>query len=162
MTITWPNPIIAANAGQRPFRFAVDVPGWIDGEPAAVQDVSVGGTLVATSAPLIEREAHLVSFDLPAGTTSLWAAIRSSRRAASGEHHYALEFEPGQYPAKAALARAVFAGRYPVAGVVRRPWAELLRRDIGTLSERFDRRRLEHPILVGRVPGGVDLPPASA
>jgi len=143
-------------------RFAIDVPGWIDGEPAAVQDVSVGGALVATAAPLVEREAHLVSFELPTGTTSLWSAVRSSRRAASGEHHYALEFEPGQYPAKAALARAVFGGRYPVAGVVRRPWPEVLRREIGTLSDRFDRRRVERPVFPGRVPAGVDLPPASA
>jgi cellulose synthase (UDP-forming) len=143
-------------------RFAIDVPGWIDGQPAAVQDVSVGGALVATTAPLVEREAHLVSFELPTGTTSLWAAIRSSRRAASGEHHYALEFEPGQYPAKAALARAVFGGRYPVAGVVGRPWPEVLRREIGTLSDRFDRRRVEVPVMTGRVPATVDLPPASA
>ena len=85
-------------------------------------------------------EAHLVSFGHPGGTTSLWAQVRSSRRAPSGEHHYALEFEPGQYPARGSLARTVFAGRYPVAGTVRTPWAELLRRDIGSLSERFTRR----------------------
>jgi cellulose synthase (UDP-forming) len=118
-------------------RFAIDVPGWIDGSSAAVQDVSVGGALVATASPLVERDAHLVSFELATGTTSLWAQIRSSRRAPSGEHHYALEFEPGQYPSRAALARAVFAGRYPVAGVVRRPWSEYLRRDLASLSARF-------------------------
>jgi cellulose synthase (UDP-forming) len=118
-------------------RFAVDVQGWIDGAVAAVQDVSVGGALVATDAPLVERESHLVSFGFPGATTSLWATIRSSRRAESGEYHYALEFEPGQYPARGFLARTVFAGRYPVAGTVRRPWAELLRREIGNLSGRF-------------------------
>lgn len=143
-------------------RFAVDVPGWIDGDPAAVQDVSVGGALVASTVPLVEREAHLVSFELPSGTTSLWAQIRSSRRAPSGEYHYALEFEAGQYPARAALARAVFAGRYPVAGTVRRPWAELLRREIGSLSERFRGR----PELAERVrpaaTASMDLPAASA
>jgi cellulose synthase (UDP-forming) len=122
-------------------RFAVDVPGWIDGRVASVQDVSVGGALVATTDPLVEREAHLVSFGLPGGTTSLWARVRSSRRAPSGEHHYALEFEPGQYPARGSLARTIFAGRYPVAGTLRTPWAELLGREIGTLSERFGRRR---------------------
>ncbi len=100
-------------------RFAVDMPGTVDGATASVQDVSVGGALLATNEPLVERETHLVSFELPGGTTSLWARIRSSRRAASGEHHYALEFEPGQYPAKGALARTVFLGRYPVAGTVR-------------------------------------------
>jgi cellulose synthase (UDP-forming) len=142
-------------------RFAVDVPGWIDGDAAAVQDVSVGGALVATAAPLVEREAHLVSFELPSGTTSLWAQIRSSRRAPSGEHHYALEFEPGQYPARAALSRAVFAGRYPVAGTVRRPWAELLRREIGSLSERF-RGRPDASVPAPLRAPSVDLPAASA
>ena len=143
-------------------RFAVDVPGWIDGDVAAVQDVSVGGALVATATPLIERDAHLVSFELPTGTTSLWAQIRSSRRARSGEYHYALEFEPGQYPARAALSRTVFAGRYPVAGTVRRPWAELLRREIGTLSERFRGRQTQPaPQAPVRAPS-VELPRASA
>ena len=122
-------------------RFAVDLPGWIDGREAAVQDVSVGGALVATDAPLEEREAHLVSFELPRGTTSLWAQVRSSRRAATGEHHYALEFEPGQYPARAALARTVFQGRYPVSGTVRHSPTELLRRELAGLSQRFRDRR---------------------
>jgi cellulose synthase (UDP-forming) len=118
-------------------RFAVDIAGAVDGAGASVQDVSVGGALVATREPLVERETHLLSFDLSGRTTSLWARIRSSRRAASGEHHYAFEFEPGQFPAKGALARAVFVGRYPVVGVERQPWGELLRREIGSLSDRF-------------------------
>ncbi len=122
-------------------RFAIDVPGWIDGREGEVQDVSVGGALVATEAPLEEREAHLLSFELPSGTTSLWAQIRSSRRADSGEHHYALEFEPGQYPSRAALARAVFHGRYPVSGTVRHAPTELLQRELATLSARFRGRR---------------------
>ena len=144
-------------------RFAVDVPGSIDGYAAAVQDVSVGGALVATSSPLIERDAHLISFELPGGTTSLWAQIRSSRRAPSGEHHYALEFEPGQYPARAALSRAVFAGRYPVAGTVRRPWAELLRGEIGSLSERFrGQRRTDAPHPAPLRAPSIDFPAASA
>lgn len=120
-------------------RFAVDGHGSIDGSPASVQDVSVGGALVATSTPLVERESHLVSFELPAGTTSLWAQVRSARRADSGEYHYALAFEPGQYPARGFLARNVFAGRYPVAGTIRRPWAELLRHELAGLSRRFQR-----------------------
>ena len=128
-------------------RFALDVPGAIDGREVAVQDVSVGGTLVATDEPLTEREAHLLSFELPSGTTSLWAQVRSSRQAASGEYHYALEFEPGQYPSRGALARAMFHGRYPVAGTVRLSWAELLRRDVAGRSRRF---RLRH--LGGDVP----------
>lgn len=118
-------------------RFAVDGAGAVDGAVASIQDVSVGGALVATSEPLVEREAHLLSFELGSRTTSLWARIRSSRRAVSGEHHYAFEFEPGQFPAKGALARAVFVGRYPVAGVEDHPWGELLRREIGSLSRRF-------------------------
>ena len=118
-------------------RFAVDIPGTVDGATASVQDVSVGGALLATSEPLVERETHLVSFELPGGTTSIWARIRSSRRAVSGEYHYAFEFEPGQYPAKGALARTVFLGRYPVAGTIRQPWSEVLRREIGSLSRRF-------------------------
>ena len=123
-------------------RFAIDVPGWIDGNAAAVQDVSVGGALVATDMALEEREAHLVSFELPSGTTSLWAQVRSSRQAATGEHHYALEFEPGQYPSRAALARAVFHGRYPVSGTVRQSPTELLRGELSSLSRRFRLVRL--------------------
>jgi cellulose synthase (UDP-forming) len=126
-------------------RFAIDLPGWIDGQEASVQDVSVGGTLIATVEPLVEREAHLVSFGLPGVTASLWARIRSTRRAASGEYHYALEFEPGQYAARGALARAIFAGRYPVAGTVRTPWPEMLRREIGGLSTRFGQRTPDRP-----------------
>ncbi|MEO7295072.1 MAG: glycosyltransferase [Candidatus Limnocylindria bacterium] len=118
-------------------RFAVDIAGAVDGSVASVQDVSVGGALVATREALVERETHLLSFELAGHTTSLWARIRSSRRAASGEHHYAFEFEPGQFPAKGSLARAVFVGRYPVAGVERHAWSELLRREIGSLSRRF-------------------------
>ena len=121
-------------------RFAVDIGGAVDGAGASVQDVSVGGALVATADPLVEREAHLLSFEVAGATTSLWARIRSSRRAASGEFHYAFEFEPGQYPAKGALARAVFDGRYPVAGTVRHAWSDLLRQEIGTLSRRFQLR----------------------
>lgn len=121
-------------------RFAVDIAGAVDGEITAIQDVSVGGALVATMEPLVERETHLVSFDLPGRTTSLWARIRSSRRAASGEYHYAFEFEPGQFPAKGALALGVFVGRYPVVGTVRQPWGDLLRREIGSLSRRFQLR----------------------
>ena len=126
-------------------RFAVDIPGTVDGATASVQDVSVGGALLATSEPLVERETHLVSFELPNGTTSIWARIRSSRRAASGEYHYAFEFEPGQYPAKGALARTVFLGRYPVAGTIRQPWSEVLRREIGSLSRRFQLRASSRP-----------------
>ena len=122
-------------------RFAVDIAGAVDGEITEIQDVSVGGALVATMEPLVERETHLVSFDLPCRTTSLWARIRSSRRAASGEYHYAFEFEPGQFPAKGALALGVFVGRYPVVGTVRQPWSDLLRREIGSLSRRFQLRR---------------------
>lgn len=135
-------------------RFAVDIPGAVDGSVASVQDVSVGGALIATSEPLVERETHLLSFELADRGTSLWARIRSSRRAASGEHHYAFEFEPGQYPAKGVLARAVFVGRYAVAGVERHAWSELLRREIGSLSYRFQSRaRIEAEGPVVPVPG---------
>jgi hypothetical protein len=64
------------------------------------------------------------------------------RRGDAGEYHYAFEFEPGQYPARGALARAIFAGRYPVAGVVRSAWPDLLRQEIAGLSRRFRGRRL--------------------
>ena len=144
-------------------RFAVDVPGWIDGQRATVLDVSVGGALVALDVPVIGREAHLLSFDLPAGTTSLWAAVRSSRRAPSGEQHYALEFEPGQYRARGFLTREVFAGRYPVAGTVRHPWGHLLKREMSGLSTRFRLRNVAAP---GAGPAGanpaVELPSAPA
>ncbi len=121
-------------------RFAVDIEGAVDGGTASVQDVSVGGALIATAEPLVEREVHLVSFQLPAGTTSLWARIRSSRRAASGEHHYAFEFEQGQATAQGELASAVFAGRYPVAGTERTALGDVLLREIGSLSSRFNLR----------------------
>ncbi len=121
-------------------RFAVDRPGWVDGEPVNVQDVSVGGALLAATQPLAVRESHLLSFDLPSGVASLWASARVERQAASGETHYAFEFEPGQYPARAALTRAIFDGRYPVAGIERRPWSETLRGELSSLSERFARR----------------------
>ncbi|HJP72249.1 MAG TPA: cellulose synthase catalytic subunit [Candidatus Limnocylindria bacterium] len=133
-------------------RFAVDLPGWIDGQEAAVLDVSVGGTLIATLEPLVDRDTHLVSFGLPGVAASLWARIRSTRRAPSGEYHYALEFEPGQYAARGALARTIFAGRYPVAGTVPTPWPDLLRREIGGLSDRFGQRvpqrRPQSPVAV--------------
>jgi hypothetical protein len=121
----------------------------------------VGGALVATATPLVERESHLVSFELPAGTTSLWAEVRSSRRADSGEYHYALEFEPGQYPARGFLARNVFAGRYPVAGTIRRPWAELLRRELAGLSSRFQ-RPAERRAAVPTPATTLDMPQAAA
>ncbi|MGI8998324.1 MAG: glycosyltransferase [Candidatus Limnocylindria bacterium] len=127
-------------------RFAVDIAGAVDGSMASVQDVSVGGALVATREPLIEREMHLLSFQLASGATSVWARIRSSRRADSGEHHYAFEFGPGQFPAKGALAQAVFVGRYPVAGVEHHAWSELLRREIGSLSSRFHSRGGIRPV----------------
>ena len=151
-------------AGERrsAVRFAIDVPGWIDGAPAAVQDVSVGGALVATEQPLVERESHLVSFELPGGTTSLWSQVRFTRRAESGEYHYALEFEPGQYPARAALARTVFAGRYPVAGTEARPLADLLPAHIGGLSRRFRLRTASEPHPVPMPQAGMNLPAAPA
>ena len=136
-------------------RFAVDVPGWIDGRPAVVLDVSVGGALVALHGQIEEREAHLVTVGLPAGTTSLWASVRSSRRAPSGEQHYALEFAPAQYAARALLTREVFAGGYPVAGTVRDAWSDLLRRELSGLSRRFQRRKATTPR-----PGPVHVVPA--
>ena len=151
-------------AGERrsAVRFAVDVPGWIDGQAATVHDVSVGGALIAAEQPLVERESHLVSFALPGGTTSLWATIRSSRRAESGEYHYALEFEPGQFPARAALARTVFAGRYPVAGTEARPLADLLPSLIGGLSRRFRMRTTTARRPAPMPPSGVNLPATPA
>jgi cellulose synthase (UDP-forming) len=119
-------------------RFAVDVPGSVDRIEAQVQDISVGGALLAVDRPVRERHRHRIRFDLPGGPVSLWARVRSTRRAASGEYHYAFEFEPGQLTAKGVLARAVFLGRYPVAGTVKQAWGELLRRNIGSLSSRFE------------------------
>jgi len=121
-------------------RFAIDVPGSIDGMEASVLDASVGGALVATEGELPMRQAHLLSFELPHGITSLWARVRSSRRAASGEHHHALEFEPGQFAARGALARAIFDGRYRVAGTEAGAWDQHQGVDIGGLSDRFRRR----------------------
>jgi len=129
-------------------RFAVDVPGSVDGVEAVIHDVSVGGALLATDAPLVERDTHLVSFELPRGTTSLWGSVRSVRRAPSGEYHHAFEFTPGQYVARGALARAIFEGRFPVAGTARTTWSDLLRRELSGLSARFG--RFSRPVGVGR------------
>jgi cellulose synthase (UDP-forming) len=135
-------------------RYALAPAGPVDGEAVTVQDVSVGGALVARTAPLVARETHLMSFELPDGIASLWGTVRSARVAADGTHHYALEFEPGQFPAKGRLARAVFDGRYPVAGVERRPWAELLRAEIEPLSTRFRRRAAADARVAGRRTAG--------
>ena len=126
-------------------RFAVDVPGSVDGTSAGVQDVSVGGALLATREPLVARERHLVSFELAAGIVSLWASIRSMRRAASGELHYAFEFDPDQDVAAADLTRAIFQGEYPVAGVEPVSMPEVLRTDLVELSRRARRRGLVRP-----------------
>jgi cellulose synthase (UDP-forming) len=121
-------------------RFAVDGSGWVDGAPVGVQDISMGGALLASTQALVEHDAHILSFPVRDGLASLRARLRSHRVAASGEHHYAFEFEPGQYGSRGALARAVFDGRYPVVGTVRRPWAELLRGELASLSARFRTR----------------------
>jgi cellulose synthase (UDP-forming) len=126
-------------------RFAVDVPGSVDGTSAGVQDVSVGGALLATREPLASRERHLVSFELAAGIVSLWASVRSMRRAASGELHYAFEFDPDQDVAAADLTRAIFQGEYPVAGVEPVSMPEVLRTDLVELSRRARRRGLVRP-----------------
>jgi len=126
-------------------RFAVDRAGWVDGEPVSVQDLSVGGALLAASVPLTVRDSHLLSFDLPTGVASLWARVRVERQAQSGEMHYAFEFEPGQYPARAALTRAIFDGRYPVAGTERRSWSDTLAGELAFLSERFARHPRPDP-----------------
>jgi cellulose synthase (UDP-forming) len=120
-------------------RFALDMAGSVDGADVTVQDVSVGGALLARTTALEPRDRHLLTFQLTDGAVSLWATSRSSRVAADGTHHYAFEFEAGQYPAKGRLARAIFDGRFPVAGVERRPWADLLRTEIEPLSRRFRR-----------------------
>lgn len=128
-------------------RFAVDAPGWVDAAPVTVQDVSVGGALLATSRPLVEREVHLLTFELPTGLASLWARIRSTHQAESGEIHYAFEFEPQQYPSRAMVTRAIFDGGYPVAGTERRAWGDMLRTELTGLSERFRRTpRTERPL----------------
>ena len=49
------------------------------------------------------------------------------------------------------VARAVFLGRYPVAGTVKQSWSELLRRDIGSLSRRFQLSRRLPGAEAGRV-----------
>ena len=126
-------------------RFAVDVPGSVDGTSAGVQDVSVGGALLATREPLVTRERHLVSFELAAGIVSLWASVRSMRRAASGELHYAFEFDADQDVAAADLTRAIFQGEYPVAGVEPVSMPEVLRTDLVELSRRARRRGLVRP-----------------
>ncbi len=123
-------------------RFAVDAPGSIDGVPAGVQDVSVGGALLATRERLVERDRHLVMFGPEDAPISLWSVVRSVREAPSGELHYAFEFTPGQDAATGDLARVIFGGDYPVAGVERVRLTDLLREDLADLSRRF--RRQEH------------------
>ena len=93
----------------------------------------------------VARERHLVSFELAAGIVSLWASVRSMRRAASGELHYAFEFDPDQDVAAADLTRAIFQGEYPVAGVEPVSMPEVLRTDLVELSRRARRRGLVRP-----------------
>jgi cellulose synthase (UDP-forming) len=122
-------------------RFAVDVGGTVDAEPVTVQDVSMGGALVAREGPLYVRDTYRLCFALADGEAELLGSVRSMRVAADRRTHlYAFEFGPGQFAAKGRLARAVFDGRYPVAGVERRPWAELLADQVSTLTARFRRR----------------------
>jgi cellulose synthase (UDP-forming) len=128
-------------------RFAVDAPGSIDGVPAGVQDVSVGGALLATRERLVDRERHLVAFGPEDDPISLWATVRSVRTAESGELHYAFEFVADQDPAAGDLARVIFGGDYPVAGTERVRLTDLLRSDLGGLSRRF--RRQERSGAVG-------------
>jgi len=105
------------------------------------------------------RDSHLVSFDLPSGVASLWARVRVQRQAPSGETHYAFEFEPGQYPARAALTRAIFDGRYPVAGTERRSWSDILVGNLAALSERFVRH--PRPERMSRPPAPASSPTAA-
>ena len=121
-------------------RFAVDAPGSIDGVPAGIQDVSVGGALLATRERLVERDRHLVMFGPDEAPISLWSIIRSVREAPTGELHYAFEFAPGQDAATGDLARVIFGGDYPVAGVERVRLTDLLRSDLADLSRRFRRQ----------------------
>ena len=130
-------------AGERrsAVRFAVDAPGWVDAAPVTVQDLSVGGALLAAGEPLVERDVHLLTFELSTGLASLWASVRSVHRAASGEVHYAFEFEPGQHTSRAMITRAIFDGNYPVAATDRRAWADVLRTELAGLSARFRHTR---------------------
>ncbi|HJP72227.1 MAG TPA: hypothetical protein VJ975_10955, partial [Candidatus Limnocylindria bacterium] len=68
-----------------------------------------------------------------------WARVRSAHHGASGEIHYAFEFEPEQFTSRAMVTRAIFDGNYPVAGTERRAWADVLRTELSSLSERFAR-----------------------
>jgi cellulose synthase (UDP-forming) len=120
-------------------RFAVDTPGWVDATAVTVQDLSVGGALLAVPQALVPRDVHLLTFELATGLASLWARVRSVNQAATGEIHYAFEFEPEQYTSRAMVTRAIFDGDYPVAGTERRAWGDVLRTELATLSERFAR-----------------------
>lgn len=120
-------------------RFEVDAAGTIDRVACQIQDVSVGGALVATVGRLPERDAYLVTIDLGSAYASLRSVVRSVRQAPSGEMHYALEFLPDQYPALGELTRAVFNGGYPETFARPQPWPDLLRRELTGLSSRFRR-----------------------
>ncbi|HET7686758.1 MAG TPA: glycosyltransferase [Candidatus Limnocylindria bacterium] len=141
-------------------RFAVDTPGSVDGIPAGVQDISVGGTLLATRERLVERDRHLVTFGLPEDPISLWATVRSVREAPSGELHYAFEFVPGQDAAAGDLARAIFGADFPVAGTSRVRLTDLLRSDLAGLSRRF--RHQERETLAEPVRRPLTAPPEGA
>jgi cellulose synthase (UDP-forming) len=130
-------------------RFQVDMPGWIDGMPCQVQDLSVGGAFLATTEPLVDREEHLVTIAMPRHPISLWANIRSMRVAPSGEMHYALEFAPGQVIGQSALTRATFNRGYPETITRQLGWGVLPKRELAGLSARFGRhqpRRAPEPL----------------
>jgi cellulose synthase (UDP-forming) len=123
-------------------RFALDVPGMVDDVAATIQDVSMGGALVASAAPIAQAEAHRITVELPDRRLSIDGSVRSSRTVGERTHLYAFEFSPGQHAARAMLATAVFGGRFPVAGVARRPWSTLLAEQMGPLVARFRRRQI--------------------
>ncbi|MEA2612203.1 MAG: hypothetical protein QOI52_162, partial [Chloroflexota bacterium] len=93
-------------------RFATDFGGRVDGVEAWVRDLSLtGARLEVPDASVIAAEAWLVVDAGPVGALELQGVARSSWTDRVGRTMVGFEFLPGQYPARARLALALFGAR---------------------------------------------------
>ena len=103
-------------AGERraSVRFDVDMPGFLDGLPGQLHDISLTGARLSLAAGLVGAVdgASLLSrrLTIPLGEASLdlLAVVRSMRPAAEETMMAGLEFSPGQDDVRARLALALF------------------------------------------------------
>ncbi len=88
-------------------RFKTRLAGTVDGMPCAVDDLSVTGARVVLVGHALSHRVCRLSFTIDDLTLALDAAVRSTRTLPTGETAHGLEFLPGQYRERAALALAL-------------------------------------------------------